>query len=1745
MTFLTGLLKILFIIATILLMAAPLAMEFLTFRRDKIKKISYKRFRIIVYTFIYIIAVTIGLYLLKEIYLWVESLPFVQWISQKIAFSVRLTYCAKVLAAILINFAIGILYVIFSKFVRIGLKKKNLLKPKKKNKELDWRQKLERGIIRFFCTETWFFVGRIVKVLSIGLSVFYAAVFVLYQIPALFGLKWTPYHFISMLFESGYIFPVITLLALWEISFFLEGIRQVADECPELLRDEKKTVKVTEPDLEAIDEEVRKQFGDYYACDADMSSMVHVEIASTDRDPITELIGKAVENDQRNPLVKNEVYLDGIDKLITGKKGILINGNFFSGFSMYFLRYLSAIIARGDNAVFVCNDDRQIDEVYSFITHGFEQISSLYCKDFRQDAIDFDEPIWRVIKVSGEHSVLEEASVDENNILVTSLGYLCSDRFEAERSAFIALVDVVVFVDALNTVNQFNRQLAMLNTRIKNLTAKNSLKVKNNDSDNIDENVYVFRYLSRQVQYICFDDTRTPGLDKVLKNLLSVDFESVDIMNYHPKTLVRCYRYEGKPDENGERICPHFVNTEEELGAVINMAILCLAKGASNVTVFTDNAIPYGNFAESIAANSGQINVKVDSDKIRLNKPFWNPGDYSVIIAVDSRDNLPAAVRKYYALVTEKPTLVIIFSRPYLMRDYYLANIGDVLNNQLERIPVEEETNKDIAQRILIKANEGGISTDEVLRLVNGLPGFEKYVDSRDVSGILLKIIGIYDEQQDASQIDKTYLYKCFEFISTQVFDDNGKYASLDKIILRREGRLFDKINSRDMIVMTKGDAEVILPLPRSRITQNYIAGQNLLYNGEIYYIQKINTEAGKIFARLAVGGKNDEAYRYVQVRRYNLQFNAETETVFPAKHVVLGRSGDSVTVSDVYISVFRTPMEAVTKGYYEVDPHSLSVNVETNAYHSIDDPGNDVLAKQTYRIYGKEFDNPTYSTEEIMKVTQLNRKINGALMMSLRICGQFGEDTDKAAALAAAMLNELFRSMFPSVADSVAVCPILHQTPDDEESQLVLRTLPQIAYSGETDLISQEDFDLVIIEDCAADLGVVSMLMSAGDDMLKLLFGPVFKYLEWYLNAGEKSDYLYYGLDHEPACFDFNSLYQLSELLGSGSYQMSFMDIGTIAEYYVCDFCGKHYSDSTDVVELDDGRKMCRECAEHLMGNNKKYLRSALAHARMFLESNYGIKLDDDYEFCFESTVKIINTLKMNPGLAGRGSDIPLKSYVGDKKKVHLEYDLPSASLGELLVRELTHTWQLKHLPELEEELAEGHIALVSVQYLRYLNLNAILAARTSYYESTGNISGVGYRRLVKELLNHPEYRNNPFRYLAEIAGSVVVDEVIPPKKKDPVGEYGLPYKAQKPDRTKDSKSVYFYRSRLSEKSGKLYDDLVSAIGSFAPTVEAPDFTIDEVGDILLLIQYDHPELFWCNYGCSMTGSTVSLGYCAAAGEAANLQKRIDEAAAEYLNGIDDSMSAYDVALRLHVKLISKVDYDTLTLQKEKDGSYSSDKIDYIRTICGVFLDGKAVCAGYSRAMEYMLQKCGIECTYVAGVCKKPSGEPGGPGDRHAWIVLKVDGDYYYLDTTWDDSSSTVQVVKNYDLSFDYFCVTEEELMRTRTIEKHHDQFPTCTATRANYFSHNDLVIQTYDPEKLKTIARTAAESGQKEFRFKCSSKALFDQMIGRFGAVSDNCYSEIVRYAAKGNKRIRGDYYHYDRDTHLWTITVRFVEK
>ncbi len=1736
MELLIVILKILLILGTVLLMAAPVFIEYLSFKKDKKNAISYKRFRIVVFSLIYLIAVTLVLYIFKEIVLWFGNLSFVQWIADRVSVNKRFSYCVEVFAVILVNAGIGFLFRFLLSFVRIGLKKKSLLKPKKKDGSFSLGQKIERRVIRFFHTETWFLVARILKWFNPILSAAYALVFIGYQMPAVFGAGWIPYGFIKTLFEAGYLFPMISLIVLWEIYFFLEGIRRVDDECPELLREDADELKEVTVDLAKIDEECRKCFKDYYVCSVEESIKDLEDTVKADHGQFAGYIGDAAQNDDRNPKTKKDIYLSCIDKISQSDNSVLINGNFFTEFSHYFFRYLSVIIARGDNVVLVCNDDSQIDTVYDYLKAGFSELSSLYCKGFNADSVNFDDPIWRITKISGDKGSVYNAAIDDNSVLITTLNYLCSAEFEREHSQFIHLLDTVVFVDTLATINAYSRQMSILNTRLSHITKNNAALAKNSTKNRN----FKVRYMSRQVRYICFDDSRTPGLDRVLKNMLSVDFESVDAMRYNSQSLIRCYSFEGKNAGDGKSSVPHFIQSEEEIGAVMNMAILCLAKGASNVTIFAEGAIPYANIAETVQANMGQLAIAVDASKLRVNEHFYNPDNYSVIIAVDSNNNLPVALRKYSSMATDKPCMVIIFSRPYMLRDYYADNIeGMWRSSQLTRIPVEDGTKRDILQKIIIKANAGGISEKEILNLAASVPQLSKYVEEENINGILREILQTYN----ISLNEYTDLYSYFEFSSSKDFDEQGNFNPQDKVHLRRRGKLFDMVNGRDMIVMVTGEGEVVLPIPRGRMTQNFIVGQNLLYNGNIYYIQKIDVEKGRVYTRLTVGGKNDEPFQYIQERHYTMDCSkAETQQF---KHVVMKRSQDDVKLTDAYIKVFRAPAEVVTKGYYTVDQYCSDLSAENTEYVSISDPENDKLSKQTYRKFG-DFSEPTYSSDSIMKEAQPIISANGMLCMSIRLSGQFGENSDKIASLAAVMLNELLHSMFVSTADAVVVCPVLKNAEMSEEAKEVLKKYPHIKFIGKEEAESSGDIELVIVEDSDVDLGVVSVLMSAGDDVLSTLFSPVLSYLDWYFAVKEKNEegrrhYLHFGLGHEPDCFDFKALRSLSAMLGDANHKLDFVDVESVVEYDNCDFCGKRYVKGDGAVELEDGRRMCKECQENLVGNNKKVLRGYLERAKIFLESTYGITLDDDYEFCFESTVKIANTLKQNRKLKKRSADIPLKSYVDDKNKVHVEYSIPSASLSELIIRELTYVWQTKHLPQLTEELAEGHIALVAIQYLRFLNQSTLAGVRTNYYETTDNVSGVGYRKLVRELLDKPQYNNNPFRYLLEASGESVEDKIVTPVPRVIAdGVYGKSYTPEAHDRCAAGEMPYFYYSRLTASRQAMYDAACAAIEAHQDKLTVAG-SFEDMQVVSDAIRYDRPQYFYYK-NFSMRGNEVFLFYGATAEEVDLLNRQMEEIIPKYLEGIDDSMSAYDAAIRIHVKLINSVDYDTIALNKEEEaGGPAKDKIDYLRTICGVFLNGKAVCEGYARALQFLLHRCGIECAEAVGYIKKEGKEKGG---AHAWNIVKIDGEYYYVDTTWDDSSNTIQTVKKTDLGFDYFCITTEELCRTRDLSICPCDMPACSAVKANYYYHNDMVIESYDLAKIKTVAQAAAQAGEKSFTFKCKTKRVYDDALNNMCAVGQDCY-DVLKVAAKADKKIDSHKYSYSFDRNIYTITVHFKYK
>jgi len=858
--------------------------------------------------------------------------------------------------------------------------------------------------------------------------------------------------------------------------------------------------------------------------------------------------------------------------------------------------------------------------------------------------------------------------------------------------------------------------------------------------------------------------------------------------------------------------------------------------------------------------------------------------------------------------------------------------------------------------------------------------------------------------------------------------------------------------------------------------------------------------------------------------------------------HFVLSGNGvdDSDNV-DLFISSFRAPMEVLTDGYYLIDAITLNSAAEHTTRCVISDEGDDLIAKKTYRVYGElEDKDRTYSANDILAETGgFNSFSRDALMMSVKLCGQFDCDKNGVARTLAVCIQEFMKTMFPTVADSVAVCPVV----DGEivEGNSFLRRYPSLSFISRLD--KNDGIEFFIIEDSAQELGVVSTL-SESKDIVEALFKPILEYLNW--RDEDKKDYFNFGTDGTPSCFKFAELREVLKKANVPQDKIRFVDMNTLASGTDCPFCGRRYAQNVSFITLPDGRVMCSHCANNLADNSNKSLELHLRRAKAFLESTYGIDLDDGYDLCLESTEKIINTLKKKPELLKNGADFPVRGYV-DKKKIYVESSVTEANLAEMLARQLTQIWQTKHLRGVEQPLLEGHIALVGIHYLKFLSKLALAGARERYYESNLEISGAGYRELVGALIKNPKYNNNPFRYLLDVYNgeNVNVDEVVAMPK--PIvhseGDFGLRYTPAQPDRYPQEQLPYFYRSKLSEPMKKLYDDILKAVLNFETDVLYEGITITDVPRVLSALFSDRSDIYYLNiYKCVISEKVIILSYRASKEEFAQLQKKMEPKIAEYLSCVDDTMSAYDIALRLQTKMIELVDYDTIAYADEKArGSKDDGKIDYLRTICGVFIDGKVVCEGYARAMQYLLQKCGVECAEVSGRCYGDNGELRG---GHSWNLIKADGDYYYLDATHDDPSKTDQTVKDSYYQLSFFGITSEELLRTRNLDWCPIAPDTYTATKCNYHHHNGLVLDAYSYDAMKKIVVEAAKRNAKFFTVKFTSESVYKFAMDQLSSKGD--VFELLEDAGKANKKIDGstyDSFKYHRK--LWVVTIWFKYK
>lgn len=251
-----------------------------------------------------------------------------------------------------------------------------------------------------------------------------------------------------------------------------------------------------------------------------------------------------------------------------------------------------------------------------------------------------------------------------------------------------------------------------------------------------------------------------------------------------------------------------------------------------------------------------------------------------------------------------------------------------------------------------------------------------------------------------------------------------------------------------------------------------------------------------------------------------------------------------------------------------------------------------------------------------------------------------------------------------------------------------------------------------------------------------------------------------------------------------------------------------------------------------------------------------------------------------------------------------------------------------------------------------------------------------------------------------------------------------------------------------------------------------------------LYAVRMDRPEYFWMPttyvtdvinnaqrvIAFSYQSGENSVSYTCTKQERTAMENKLKAKIEEIKKLVPKDASAYDIELVLHDYVCKNVTYD------------DSKKRENNLTAYGALVDGFAVCEGYSRAMQLLLNQFSIPCRLVCGYA----------GEEHMWNLVKIGGKWHHLDATWDDlnKSGNEIITMHY-----YFNISDDRIKDTHRMDidfKKADSnaikngsfnlsIPECKSLEYFYGNVENIVLNDDIEKSMNVIKRVLYEAASK----------------------------------------------------------------
>lgn len=297
-------------------------------------------------------------------------------------------------------------------------------------------------------------------------------------------------------------------------------------------------------------------------------------------------------------------------------------------------------------------------------------------------------------------------------------------------------------------------------------------------------------------------------------------------------------------------------------------------------------------------------------------------------------------------------------------------------------------------------------------------------------------------------------------------------------------------------------------------------------------------------------------------------------------------------------------------------------------------------------------------------------------------------------------------------------------------------------------------------------------------------------------------------------------------------------------------------------------------------------------------------------------------------------------------------------------------------------------------------------------------------------------------------------------------------------------SECYEYYYAQLEETEKRIYRELLEGIKARQTEIYLSVSDSEMISKAYRAIGLDHCELFWMHsYETAYQTLYQTADYCVfevtniySDEEIAEILEAMEAAWQEVNRMLEEGASSYEKVQAVYTYLIETIEY----VESEHD-----------QNLAGAFWKKECVCAGYTRAAQYLLNRMEIPCIFV-------SGKTLDDGISHSWNVVEIDDSYYYMDVTNGDQTKflegdATELAEHKTIMYDYLCPFPKEYEAMFQADKEF-VLPECTEDYKNFYKMNLGLFDTYDRQKIYEYCCMRLDYGAAVIRFKFGNAEAFE---------------------------------------------------